>query len=185
MEDYIYAERIGHLLRKAREKSGVSAVAMAKKMHISRGTVDNWENSISSPNITDMFKWFRLLGENPEPYLKEYLHPGCNMGEFSEDTFAKNIAGLSVREKEILNYFISGKHGSSVYAFLNLGLAHLQCPVGMKHIAATVIQMNYNNAEARSELSDPDGIKPDMSAFDAAIAAAQKAYQNNDNGYIV
>lgn len=185
MQDYEYAERLGSLLRQAREKKNVSSVDMSKRMGLSRKTIDNWENAISSPDIAEMFKWFRVIDENPGPYLKEYLYPGCNDTQFSKDTLLKNLDSLSVRELEIINYYIAGDHGSSTYAFLNLGLCHLLLSVGSKQLCATMERLCFLNDQARDALSDPNAPEPDLYAFSMAIHAATEAYRKNQAGYAI
>lgn len=185
-----YVDRFASLLADSRYKAGVSQAQLAKELGITKKTVQNWESGLSTPSLLQTLQWFRVLGINPFPYLQAFLYPGVlqNTSDKAEEDklreeLRQRIENLSIREVKDLLYILSGSHGSSPYAYLQMMLANLQTPLGDRQTVANIVQNNYRNAEAMGNLVNPDEVQPDMKALDIAIKQGIEAFRKQSNGY--
>lgn len=185
-----YVDRLASLLADARYKTGVSQAQLAKEMGITKKTVQNWEAGISMPSLLQTLQWFRVLGVNPFTYLQAFIYPGIFEGSVNQTeeealkkTLHQRIDTLSEREVRDLLFILTGQHGGSPYAYLQMMVANLQTPLGDRQTVANIIQNNYRNAEAMEKLADPEGIQPDMDALDKAIRQGVEAFRKKSKGY--
>lgn len=63
----------GDDLRQLRVHAGLSATMMAKKLGVSRNTIQNYENGSSEPKVSDYLKWILICRVNTLPYLSKVL----------------------------------------------------------------------------------------------------------------
>ena len=73
--DYEINDRFARIWRVSREKAGVSQDAIAKRLGVSKKTVQNWENGTSSPSQVMGFEWFNVCELQPLPFYLEALYP--------------------------------------------------------------------------------------------------------------
>lgn len=186
-----YVNRLADLLAGARSQAGVSQAQLAKEMGIAKKTVQNWEAGISIPTLLQTIEWFHVLGINPFPHFQAFLYPGIldtTSVEKSEEDARKElhrrVDSLSDREVRDLLYILSGTHGSSPYAYLQMGVANLQTQIGDRQTVAMIVQNNYRNASAMNNLVAPDEIQPDMEALDLALRQSVEAFRNQSSGYV-
>lgn len=66
-------KRSASIFSLSREMAGLSQEYIALEMEVSRKTVWSWENGFSYPSMKQLFEWFKILNENPYPYLYSYL----------------------------------------------------------------------------------------------------------------
>ena len=52
---------IGKIILEARKKKNLSQDALAKKIHVSRQTISNWENDINNPDLETIEKLCKVL----------------------------------------------------------------------------------------------------------------------------
>lgn len=177
------AEKIGFLFSKIRAKHNMSQAELAKAMDVSKQTVANWENGITSLSIADAYEIFRILGENPIPYIKELSYEAANSNiEESEKQMAHhNIDCMTDLELRGFNYLMSGLHGSSPYATWQEIIANLSCPIGDKHTVAMIVAKNYKTEMMLGRVQQY--VIPDLDALDQAMDAGLDAYVNGRPGY--
>lgn len=83
-------ERIGYVIRTARERRGLTPPELAEKVGRSRGTINDWEAARSSPNMVDLGlicaaleiepRVFAELPAIPVDPIAEYLIPTAASG---------------------------------------------------------------------------------------------------------
>ena len=185
------AIRFSKIWWKSRADGEKSQEYMALGLGVSKKTVQNWEKGIASPNLYQGIEWFQLLGLNPIHYYLEFLYPRVFNGEGNdqedkglEEALITLINNSSALEKRQLLYLISGNHGSSWYALLQLFTAY--CHTTMQSRAATsrLILDNYEIESKNDKLVCPDEVQPDMSILNKAIYKGKIAAMKNDKGYI-
>lgn len=174
---------IGLIVSKIRIKHNLSQTELAKRLKISKNTLQNWEAGITSPSISDAYNIFKELGENPIIYIKELVYEAASSDISDEEKRLAhyNIDCMTDIEVQIFNYLMSGLHGSSPYAMWQEIGANLSCTIGSKHTVATVIANNYTNETMLGLVQTH--VKPDMIGFQDAIKAGQEAYVSGRKGY--
>lgn len=175
-------DRFGLLLAKARATTNLSQASVAKKLGVSKNTIQNWESGMSNPDMHESIEFFKAINVNPVPYLKEYLYPNSSEGCNLRAEAYQIVGDMSEQELSCFIYLMTGKHGSSPYAVLQEVVANLRCPLGDRQSIATLIDNNFINALRRNTLVG--GPTPDMDIFRAALEAGREAYVNNYNEYI-
>lgn len=183
-------ERFVEMWRKSRYDSGLSQEEVARRLGVSRRTVQNWEDGLSSPSQLMGFKWFKALGLPPLPYYLEVLYPDFyeNRTRGEKEVLAQLteiIKGCTPADREKLLFILSGAHGSSPEAVLDLVVAHLQCPIRERIGAATQTVALYKLCEQLGELSQPSGIRPDTEKIETAINKAAEAVRKGNSGYTI
>ena len=95
---------IGDRIRELREKAGYSQAELARKLTVTRSSVNAWESGLSAPTaayIVEMAKLFRVSAD----YLLEL-----------DNTSTLNLTGLTEEEAHILyglvNYFRNRADGA-------------------------------------------------------------------------
>mgnify|MGYP006899738647 FL=1 len=86
-------------------------------------------------------------------------------------------------EKRQLLFLMSGKHGSSWYALLQMLTAHchtsMQCRVG----TARIVLENYEMQKETGELVCTDNVAPDLDVLRRAVECGKSAAQQKRPGY--
>lgn len=183
------SEYLGYLLAKARTNANYSQQEVADKLGVSRNTLANWEEGISSPSFDDIMDIFYAIGETPYPYLNEYLHPNSNVGNKSSyDERRKELHNIidSMPNKMIdgLLFLCKGLYGS-VYAYIQLCVANAQTTLYDRQIVGKIIRNNYDMNKMRDTLLYTDEITPDLDAFDNALESGSKAVINGHQKYAI
>jgi len=66
---------VGEIMKYTRKRIGKSQSYMAEALNVEVRTVGRWENGKSEPTVTEMINWFRVVGENPIPYMYILTYP--------------------------------------------------------------------------------------------------------------
>ena len=182
-------DRVAEFLTDARKSADITQADMARRMNISRRTVQAWEMGESFPKLSKIIQWLHITKQSPIKVLQEISFPVFEQIKGSDDdsriaeALETRIKSLRIREKRDLLYILFGNHGSSVYAFLQLCVAYLQCPMGdRQNITLTVIN-NYKLAKDMGTIVSPENIQPDMNALELAYQKGREAYIHNRNSY--
>ena len=183
------AKRFAKIWWKSRYDAGKSQEFIALSMGVSKKTIQNWEKGLSSPNLIQASEWFQLLGLNPLKYFLEFLYPNFSEAVDSKDEIEQDkilislIKSMSAFEKNELIYIMSGAHGSSWPALLQLFSAYCQMSLQSRVIIARLVLESYEMEEKNGRLVNNDKIKPDLELLKSAIAICKAATQNGYYGY--
>ena len=182
--------RFSKIWWQSRADAGMSQEFMALGLGVSKKTVQNWEKGISAPDLFQGSEWFRILGFNPLPYYLAFLFPEL-FGDISPNTPDEEvdlalhhlIDQATPTEKRQLLFLMSGKHGSSWYALLQMLTAHchtsMQCRVG----TARIVLENYEMQKETGELVCTDNVAPDLDVLRRAVERGKSAAQQKRMGY--
>lgn len=185
MDRYEVSERFAKMYRKSRESQQKSQDFMAKSLGVSKKTIQNWECGLSSPSQISGFAWFQILGVNPMPYYIDLLFG--NDDDLTDDSLdevlTQLVLSLTPSQKKKLLYCMSGRHGSSASAILDMTLAHLQTPLRDRINIASSIFNNYEVAMARGDVRLPDDVQPDMDFLYYAMEKGKEAVKMGLDGY--
>ena len=184
-------KRSANIFSLSREMSGLSQEYIALEMEVSRKTIWSWENGFSYPNMKQLFEWFKILNENPYPYLYSYfadidIPKGCDDVTQSMDISDKKrclrdfVTYAGDRTVDMLYNIIYAEHGTNVEAFLNLCICYLFTDLKDKISQAALIKTNY---ELSHNWSEGKGIQPDSELVKKAIISASKAYRKGLKKY--
>lgn len=182
-------DRFARIWRVSRDKAGVSQDVIAKRLGISKKTVQNWEAGASSPSQVMGFKWFKALGIQPLPYYLSVLYPGFGdvpaepQDKEVDEYLQKLIADLPARTKRELLYMLSGYHGSSVVGVMEMVTAHLQAPLRDRVNVAQSIETNYTIAEANGRIRCPGHVQPDTGLLQEMIGKGKEAVLSGKEEY--
>lgn len=183
------AKRFAKIWWKSRDDVGKSQEFMALSMGVSKKTIQNWEKGLSSPTLFQATEWFKVLGLNPIKYYLEFLYPNFFEKTSPEDEskLDEKLANLikisSAAEKRELIYLMSGTHGSSWPALLQLFSAYCHMSLQSRVIIARIVLESYEMEEKNGRLVNSDKIKPDLELLKSAIAICKAATQNGYYGY--
>lgn len=189
MTEYEIDERVARFLAEIRELAGLKQTEMAKKLGVSRRTVQAWETGESFPKFSKLIQWIHITNQSPIRILQEIAAPvfdnikGSDEDNRVEDALTNRVRSLRIREKRGLLFLLYGNHGSSVYAFLQLCVAYLHCPMGDRQNIAMQVINNYKNAKAMGRIVAPDNIEPDMQALEQALEKGREAYVKGQDSY--
>lgn len=188
MTDLERKDRMGGIMRSAREKHGITQVDMAKAMNVSRVTVNKWENGISLPVVDDFFKWFEILNEPIGRVIGKYLYPNSKLTDDYDieeiktqlhEIIDNHLTDLELRE---VRFMLSSVYGSR-YGFIQLCMANIQSMLGDRQKVANFILHNYKDAIALDKIAFPDEVQPDINALSKAFEAGMNAYHNGKDTY--
>lgn len=183
------AKRFAKVWWKSRDDVGKSQEFMALSMGVSKKTIQNWEKGLSSPTLFQATEWFKVLGLNPIKYYLEFLYPNFFEKTSLEDEskldekLGNLIKVSSAAEKRELIYLMSGKHGSSWPALLQLFSAYCHMSLQSRVLIARIVLESYEMEEKNGRLVNSDKIKPDLELLKSAIAICKAATQNGYYGY--
>ncbi len=182
-------KRFSKIWWKSRADAGKSQEFMALGIGVSKKTIQNWEKGLSSPNFFQATEWFHLLGINPRKYFLEFLYPNLfsdrnSNNEIKLDEILINIIkNFSIAEKEQLIHIMTGNHGSSWLALLQLFLIYCQISFQARATIARSILENYEIEKATGQLVNPNESKIDLDLLDSAILQCKTTAKNKDSGY--
>ena len=188
MENEI-TDRFAKIWRVSRAQAGVSQDVIAKRLGVSKKTVQNWESGASCPSQVMGFRWFEELGIQPMPYYLSVLYPGfgdvpAEPADKEVDVYLqKLLADLPARTQRQILYMLSGYHGSSVVGVMEMITAHLQTPLRDRVNVAQSIATNYDIAEANGRIRCPRHIQPNMELFEDMLVKGKEAVLSGKEEY--
>lgn len=190
LEDY-NRKRLALILGKTRIEAKRSQEYMALEMGVSRKTIQNWENGVTSPTFEQVIGWFQVVNICALPYLLEYVFPDMEGISSSDedkkirDSLIKIIENLPMEGVRQLMYLFYGDHGSSSRAMMNLVTAYLQTPLRDRVTQANLIVKNYELEKRMGCLSGERHVKPNMEFLTEAIRRGEEAVVNNNMTYMM
>lgn len=183
-------KRFSKIWWQSRADAGKSQEFLALGLGVSKKTIQNWEKGISSPDLFQGNEWFRLLGLNPLPYYLSFLYPtffdqttNTEDDQKVEDTLIQLIKKSTTTEKRELLYIMTGKHGSSWYALLQMLTAYCHTSMQSRVSAARLILEDYEMEEDIGNLVCTNQIEPDLDMLSNAIEKCKQAAQKKEQGY--
>lgn len=182
------ARKFSEVFLRSRYDAGKTQAFMADAMNVSVKTVQNWETGVTCPSQTQTFDWFIKLGVQPLPYYLDYLYP--DLKEIKADSPVEDIDNalrevteqLSMPMKQRMLYILSGKHGSSVAALLELTAAYLALPLHGR-IVVTETVMNKYKLDGMSNDLHTDAFPPDIDLIIKAVERATSAMLQGKDSY--
>lgn len=168
-------DRLAEMWRKSREDAGKSQEYLAKKLGVSKKTIQNWESGYSSPSQAMGFKWFNALNLQPMPYYlnalypQDFSHTDSVNDEYVEESLIKYIKSLRPADKRKLLFVIYGDHGSAFNELIEMLTAHFHTPDECRLVIAQNILTNYLLSEANNSLVATNKIMPNIGIFKRAI----------------
>lgn len=179
------------LLIEARIDKRKSQRYMAARLGVSLSTVQNWENGVSAPKMTDILDWFNVLGLNPLRACLDCIHP-CIYEELSPDSdiekidkalshYLRNVA--SERERRELAFCIFGPTGSSWAAQLDELTARNHLPIAHRVSISRITVESYGMNKATGNLRGMDHILPDIENVERAIENCKDSVRNGRSDY--
>lgn len=183
-------DRVAIYLSETRNDAKITQSDMAKKMGVSRRTIQSWELGESFPKLSKIIQWMHVTKANPIRILQEISAPVFDQIKGSDEdarialAVKERVESLRIKEKRDLLFILFGNHGSSVYAFLQLCVAYLQCPMGDRQNITLTIINNYKNAKEMGTIVSPGNIQPDMAALESAYEKGRQAYIHQQKSYL-
>lgn len=190
MVDMELGDRISQMLKRSRESSGKSQSYVAKKLGVSKATVQNWENGLSSPSLRVAFEWFDVIGVPIYPYVNYVCH--SKIDDLSETSDCQNVREElkrfvnempehTIRE---MMYMIKAEHGSSPIGLFEMITCYLHLPLARRVSRAQSVGTEYLMCEARNELINPKEVVPDTEVLHEYVQAGYKAVIEGKNSYV-
>ena len=93
-------DSISEMFKQSRIASGKSQDWVAKKLGVSKKSVQNWENGISIPNLLVTFEWFDVVGVPMYPYFMNVLHP-LEIADIKPTTEEAKLKKETIRFSEV------------------------------------------------------------------------------------
>lgn len=178
------ADKFALMWRQSREDGGKSQSEMAKALGVSKKTIQNWEQGISCPNQLQGFMWFSVLGLQPLPYYLELLYDDEERKDLDSYLFTV-IKAFPKDTKEKILYILSGEHGSSPRAVVEMVDAHLHTPLQSRYGTAWTVINNYDMSERTNVLINMDKAVPDMDFLKLATQKAMESIIKKDTMYTI
>ena len=164
---------------------------MAKERGKSLSTIQNWETGATVPKMTDMLRWFNVLGINPLRACLEYVHPVIYKGIHDGDDIGKidkallhyiqNVA--PERERRELAFCIFGETGSSWSAQLDELTARNHLPIQDRISISKMTVDTYELDSAIGKLRCDDKILPDIQNVKDAISKCTECAKDGKDAY--
>lgn len=187
MDRYEISEAFAAMWRQSRMDAGKSQEYVAKKLGVSKKTVQNWECGIGSPSQMKGFEWFQALELQPLPYYLRLLYPS-EFSSLDDELQTKNALILYItsqppaQQKKLL-YFLCGDHGSAHEGVMEMLTAYLHTPLKDRINIASSIINNYDIAEANGQLVNPDHDCPDMALLKESFHNSKDAVFGGRHSY--
>lgn len=182
--------RFAHIWTASRLDSGKTQEYMAKGLGVSKKTIQNWENGITSPDLFMGSEWFRVLGINPLPYYLSFIFPNIfaeispnDSDDSIEQALILLIKNCTAIEKRELLYLMAGRHGSSWYSLLQMFTAHCHTSMRSRITVARSILDNYEMEAATGQLVCGTNVMPDIEILRTAIEEGKKSVIAGNKGY--
>lgn len=183
--------RFGEMHMRARNISGKSREYMSMELGVSKKTIQNWENGLSSPSFFQSLEWFHVLNINPFPFYVSFLYPDkipMQKSDYTDeevnDAFASLIENLSVADKRAWLFLYYGPHGSSPKSILQLIIAHLHLPIESRIINALQVVGIYELHKQLGSTICNSSIEPDIENLKSALNKARQSAMQKDQGYV-
>lgn len=184
-------DSISEMFKQSRIASGKSQDWVAKKLGVSKKSVQNWENGMSIPNLLVTFEWFDVVGVPMYPYFMNVLHPLeiADIKPTTEEAKLRKALDVYVREmpssllQELLFLFF-GKHGSSPNGLIDTICAYLHLPLSMRIVIAESIDTAYELCESNNLLVCNDDVKPDINRIKTFVESAKTSAKNGKQSYL-
>lgn len=190
MDHYDLSERFARMWRQSRADAGKSQDYLAKKLGVSKKTIQNWEAGLASPSQMKGFEWFEALGRQPLPYYLQLLFPEeyedlspSSDNQAIEDALITYIKSCRPATKRKLLFMLNGSHGSSPEGLLEMITAYLHTPLKNRLCVASATILNYEIAEAHGELIDQEHIAPDVDLLRRSLERSKEAVLDGMNAY--
>lgn len=176
------------MLKDSRYKANVSQQYMAEHLGVSKRTVQNWEDGVTSPPIAMVYDWFNVLCLPPQPFILKILYPDVDSNQFDDEMMIDKALLLLSRDlpahaKKKLLFILEGKHGSSPVSVIDMMVANLQTPLRDRLNVCQNILINYEMAEALDQLTDKGNIRPSVVNLKNALENGIKAVRKRINSY--
>ncbi len=183
-------KRFSQIWMASRADAGKTQDYMAQCLGVSKKTIQNWENGITSPDLFMGSEWFRVLGMNPLPYYLSFLFPDLFDGispahddDVIEQALIALIKNATAVEKRELLFLMAGRHGSPWYSLLQLFTAHCHTSMRARVTAARTILDNYEMEAATGKLVCDANIQPDIPMLKNAIEEGKRSVLLGNLGY--
>lgn len=163
------------ILKNSRTDSDISQKYMAKAIHKSERTIQNWETNIQ-PSFLELNTWFDVLGKNIWFYLRNALNPYEDIC-ISKDSaqlrgeLVKHFNSASSRELRMISYLIFGEYGSYWNAVLEMMFEHISLPMDARVLIARSIVTGYEADINSSTLQCSSHILPELNSLEAYVTA--------------
>lgn len=168
--------RFAEMLQKSRADANKSQDYVAKKLGVSKKTIQNWENGYSCPSQVQGVKWFEALNLQPMPYYLELMYPiefskltPESADEAIEEALIRYIKAMRPSDKRKLLFITYGDHGSAFNELIEMLTAHFHTPEANRLTVAQNICTNFEIAEATEQLIAKEHIMPDIKILKRAI----------------
>lgn len=183
MNDADLTEKISDMFRLSRASAGKSQEYMAKALHVSKRTIQNWENGSCVPNIISTYNWFNVLCIPPQPYFLNLLYPDIDNRNFNNSKKNENIKSDLIRiisdmPPNILyelHFILSGTYGSSPATQIDSMAANLQTPPSDQLKVLQNVITNYQIAESLGNLTDESAVRPSVNNMKEIFQRAMTA----------
>lgn len=190
MDKIKFREIVSKQLRNSRWQADLTQSDMAKKLNVSLRTVHNWESGYSTPLVEQIFEWFEVLKIQPQPYIIQLLHaehfnkPDTKFNDKDvDDALMALLPDMSIETKRKMLYLFYGSHGSSPESVIDMITAHLHTDLRYRINVAETIITNYEIADAKNEVIEPNHIRPDLVKLKKATSNARDAILKNKKSY--
>lgn len=184
-------DKLSQILRQSRDDAGISQEQIAKKLGVSKKTVQNWEDGVSSPSQETALRWFKVIDAHPVYYYLNLVYDDLfsEVDRKTEKEVDKALTAvineIPLEMKKKLLYLVSAKHGSSPAATLEMIIANLQTPLRDRLNIAYAIRLNYKIAESNGKILHPNDVQPNIDALDTAIKCGEESVMNGKESYMV
>lgn len=192
MNEQDVADRFAAMMLAARHAAGYSQEQAARAIGVSKTTIQNWENGVTSASQKQAFIYFQKMGLQPLPfYLQAFYHAEFNAisanstDEQIDAALYAMLKDLPIDTKRKLLFVAYGDHGSSPISVLEMVVAHLHTPLVSRIGVASLILSNFKLARDCGRLVGTDHIMPSLDTFDIAIQRAREAVANRSKRYTI
>ena len=96
-------ENYGNKIKKYRTEAGITAESLAEKLHVSIGSIRNWECGIAKPDLDCLFQLFSILDVEPNQFFS--LKGVGSLLEFREKNLLSHYRSLDAAGKEDLETY--------------------------------------------------------------------------------
>lgn len=149
MKQHEFEENLSRIWSESRALTRISQEEMAKKLNVSKKTVQNWEAGESFPSLKKSIEWFSVLGVPMYPYLMDALYPremkavkSNDIKDIKKALYAHIDELDDMRAKELL-FCLRGGHGSSPTGTIDLCTAYLSLPLQKRVSIASALLLFY------------------------------------------
>ena len=164
------------VLKTSRTDSNISTQYIAKALHKSERTIQNWE-SVIEPSFLDLCMWFSVVDKNIWFYLRNALNPS-EPRTISGDSvklreeLINHFCSTSSSELHMIAYLILGEHGSYWNAVLEMMLEHVCLPLSSKVLIDRSIITGYEMDMNDSMVHCSANIMPDADHLEKMLERA-------------